>query len=294
MTYLQALENATRQLGPGSGEEARLEAEALLRQVLCLSRAQLYSRFDLDLTSDQTAAFNGLVQRRLNREPVAYIRGFKEFYGLEFYVDRRVLIPRPETELLVEKAIEWIEGKGRRSKGEGIGATVTVADVGTGSGCIAVSLTVNLPEIQVYATDPSPQALEVASINCHRHGVEGRMRLLEGAMLDPLPEQADVITANLPYVRTGDLPVLPKDIRDYEPLFALDGGEEGLDAIRLLLRQAPSHLRPGGTMLLEIGCYQGEPVKEIALGHFPGARVRVFKDYAGVERVVTIETGAYS
>ncbi|MBI4759501.1 MAG: HemK family protein methyltransferase [Chloroflexi bacterium] len=169
-----------------------------------------------------------------------------------------------------------------------------MADVGTGSGCIAVSLAVNLPQVQVYATDPSPQALEVASINCHRHGVEGRVRLLEGAILVPLPEQADVITANLPYVRTRDLAVLPRDIRDYEPLFALDGGEEGLDAIWLLLRQAPSHLRPGGAILLEIGCRQGEPVKEIALRHFPSARVRVFKDYAGVERVVAIETGVYS
>ncbi|MEW6231771.1 MAG: HemK/PrmC family methyltransferase, partial [Chloroflexota bacterium] len=171
MTYLQALENATRQLSPGSGEEARLEAEALLRHVLGLSRAQLYSRFNSDLTSDQAAAFDGLVRRRLNREPVAYIRGLKEFYGLEFHVDRRVLIPRPETELLVEKAIEWIAGKAKRTRGEDARPAVTVADVGTGSGCIAVSLAVNLPEIQVYAIDPSPQALEVASLNCHRHGV---------------------------------------------------------------------------------------------------------------------------
>jgi release factor glutamine methyltransferase len=225
---------------------------------------------------------------------VAYIRGLKEFYGLEFHVDRRVLIPRPETELLVEKAIEWIAGKAKRTRGEDAGPAVTVADVGTGSGCIAVSLAVNLPEIQVYAIDPSPQALEVASLNCHRHGVGEGVRLLEGAMLDPLPEQVDAITANLPYVRTRDLALLPRDIRDYEPLFALDGGEEGLDAIWLLLRQAPSHLRPGGTILLEIGCHQGEAVKEIALGHFPGARVRVFKDYAGVERVVAIETEVYS
>jgi release factor glutamine methyltransferase len=189
-----------------------------------------------------------------------------------------VLIPRPETELLVEKAIEISQ---RRA---------VVADVGTGSGAIAVSLAVHLPQALVYATDASRGALEVAARNCRRHCVEDRVHLLQGHLLEPLPEPVDLITANLPYVSQAELAQLPPDIRLYEPREALDGGPDGLDHIRRLLAQAGEHLKPRGVVLLEIGATQGEAVIALAKRHFPAARVEIAKDYAGLDRVVIVET----
>jgi len=188
-----------------------------------------------------------------------------------------VLIPRPETELLVEKAIEISQ---RRA---------VVADVGTGSGAIAVSLAVHLPQVLVYATDASPGALEVAARNCRRHGVEDRVHLLQGHLLEPLPEPVDLIAANLPYVSRAELAQLPPEINCYEPREALDGGPDGLDHIRRLLAQAGEHLKPGGVVLLEIGATQGQAVIALAQRHLSVARVEIVVDYAGLDRVVVVE-----
>jgi len=165
-----------------------------------------------------------------------------------------------------------------------------VADVGTGSGAIAVSLAVHLPQALVYATDASPGALEVAARNCRRHRVEDRVHLLQGHLLEPLPEPVDLIVANLPYVSQAELAQLPPEISRYEPREALDGGSDGLDHIRCLLAQAREHLKPGGVVLLEIGATQGEAVVALARRHFLAARVEIAPDYAGLDRIVMVRT----
>jgi len=259
-------------------DNPRLDAEILLAHALGITRGQLHAHPQGQLSPTELASCRKLIERRAQREPVAYIVGHKEFYGLDLVVDSRVLIPRPETELLVEKAIEI----GQRQS--------AVADVGTGSGAIAISLAVHLPQILVYATDASPAALEVAARNCLHHGVEDRVRLLQGHLLEPLPEPVDLIVANLPYVSQAELAQLPPEISRHEPRKALDGGPDGLDCIRRLLAQAEGHLRPGGVVLLEIGATQGEAVVALARRNFPAARVEIVRDYAGLDRVVMVRT----
>jgi len=233
------------------------------------------------------ASYRQLIERRARHEPVAYIVGYKEFYGLDFHVDRRVLIPRPETELLVERAIELASGIRDRDYGLGVDSLI-LADVGTGSGAVAVSLAVNLPQAMVYAIDASAEALEVAAINCCRHAVEDRVHLLQGNLLDPLPMPVNLIVANLPYVREDELAELPPEIKCYEPLSALDGGPDGLSYIRHLLAQAEGYLKPGGAILLEIGARQGKAVLDLARCHFPKADIEVSQDYAGLDRIVIV------
>jgi release factor glutamine methyltransferase len=213
---------------------------------------------------------------------VAYIVGHKEFYGLDLFVDNRVLIPRPETELLVERAIGIAVAR----------SLCLIADVGTGSGAIAVSLAVHLPQVLVYATDASTRALEVAACNCRRHNVEDRVRLLQGHLLEPLPEPVDLIAANLPYVSQAELAQLPPEISRYEPREALNGGPDGLDYIRRLLARAGRYLSLLGVILLEIGATQGKAVTALAKRHFPAAKVEIAKDYAGLDRVVMVSKGA--
>jgi len=268
-------------------DSPRLDAELLLVHALGLSRARLIAQFDRVLSPAELTRYRQLIERRRAHEPVAYIVGHKEFYGLDFYVDRRVLIPRPETELLVEKAIELAGKVGDRGYGL---YPLTLADVGTGSGAIAVSLAVHLPQATIYALDSSAEALEVAVRNVRRHGVEGRVHLLRGDLLSPLPEPVDLIVANLPYVSEEELAELPPEIRCYEPLSALDGGPDGLRHIRRLLAQAREYLRPHGAVLLEVGATQGEAVAELARRHFPTAEIEIARDYGGLDRVVIVRT----
>jgi release factor glutamine methyltransferase len=231
----------------------------------------LYSSLDDDISPHQQDACLRLVQRRLSGEPAAYITGCREFYGLDFSVNRHVLIPRPESELLVEKALELAADYQKPR----------IADIGTGSGAIAISLAVNLPQAMIYAIDISPDALEVASSNCRRHGVADRVRLICGDILQPLDEPLDIITANLPYVH-------PDDIADTcpEPSLALDGGVDGLDKIKRLVYQVDGKLNPGGSLLLEIGLGQAQPVSDMLRCVFPAARLDIIPDLAGIERVV--------
>ena len=273
-----ALAQAAAVLEKANIEEARLDAEILLAHALGITRAQLHAHPQGQLSSAELANYRQLIERRARHEPVAYIVGHQEFYGLDLLVDSRVLIPRPETELLVEKAIETSQ---RQS---------VVTDVGTGSGAIAVSLAIHLPQVLVYATDASAGALEVAARNCRRHGVEDRVHLLQGHLLEPLPEPVDLIAANLPYVSQAEWAQLPPEINCYEPREALDGGPDGLDRIRRLLARAGEYLRPQGAILLEIGATQGEAVVALARCHFPAARVEIARDYAGLDRVVMVKT----
>ena len=277
-----ALRWATARLHAAGVDSPRLDAEILLAHVLTVERAHILAHPERRLRVAESTRYRQLVVRRARREPVAYLVGHQEFYGLDFCVSSAVLIPRPETELLVEAAIAL----GHVSNTQ----PWIVADVGTGSGAIAVSLAVNVPHVRVYATDVSAEALAVAEKNCRRHGVSGRVTLLRGHLLTPLPEPVDCIVANLPYVSRAEWESLTTGITAYEPRLALDGGPDGLEYIGELLASAGPYLRPGGAILLEIGAAQGLAVTTLAEEHFPQARVDLLRDYAGLARVVRVQT----
>jgi len=260
----------------------RLDAEVLMANAIGTTRTALYAGLWRGLSTRERVTYREHLIRRARREPLAYITGHKEFYGLDFHVDSRVLIPRPETELLVERAMYEIDAWSRRGK------EPVVVDVGTGSGAIAVALTVHRPNLVIYAVDCFPGALEVARVNAARHGVAARIRFLLGDLLDPLPVNPDLILANLPYVGRDEWETLAPEITNYEPHIALDGGDGGLEVLQRLLIQATSKLRPGGVMLLEIGATQGERASRLALTHFPDASISVLKDYAGLDRLLRV------
>jgi len=272
----QALGKARDILVKSNIADASLEGELLLRHALGIDRVQLYIDLDKELTPQQEEAFRRLLERRLNGEPAAYITGHREFYGLDFAVNPAVLIPRPESELLVETVLSMAK----------IRPLSTLADIGTGSGAIAVSLAVNLPRTLIYATDISVAALETALANCRKHGVSGRVRLLEGNLLEPLREPVDLIVANLPYVSQSELNP------ESEPPLALDGGADGTERIEKLCRQAGGKLRAGGCLLLEIGQGQREAVTAILHNIFPGGTIEVFPDLAGIDRAVLLNLSA--
>lgn len=273
MSLKQALSRARGILAEKNIEDAPLEGELLLRHALGISRTQLYLDLDCELSPKQEGTFWQLVTRRLSGEPITYITGHREFYGLDFYVDPRVLIPRPESELLVEETLSLAQNH----------PLSTIAEVGTGSGAIAISLALNLPETRIYASDISASALEVALINCQKHGVIDRVYLLHGNMLEPLPEPVDLIIANLPYVRESELIGMR-----FEPRLALDGGRDGTERIRRLCRQVGGKLRPGSFLLLEIGEGQGKMVTTLLNALFPGGKIKLVPDLSGIERVVSL------
>ena len=272
MTLKQALHRARHILAENNVEDAPLECELLLRHVLKISRTQLYLDLEQGLSPQQEQNFWRLLQRRLNGEPTAYITGHREFYGLDFYVDPNVLIPRPESELLVETALGLAQNH----------PLLTIADIGTGCGAIAISLALGLPQARIYATDISATALEVALVNCQKHGVADRVHLLQGNLLEPLPEPVDLIVANLPYVRKSKL--APR----FEPRLALDGGSDGRERIHQLCRQADSKLRAGGSLLLEIGQGQRKAVTALLHHLFPEGKIEVMPDLSGIDRVVSL------
>jgi release factor glutamine methyltransferase len=276
MNLKQALAHTRKTLRDKEIEDASLEGEILLRYILGVDRAHLFSHLEYQLDFEQKKALDRALKRRLNGEPTAYLTGHREFYGLDFFVNRRVLIPRPETELIIEKAIEMA---GKRK-------ITTIADIGTGSGAIAISLAVNLPQVTVYATDISAPALEVAAKNCHNYGVANRVILLQGNMLEPLTEPVDIIIANLPYVKASDLAA--QENLTFEPPLALNGGEDGLDIIRTFCNQAGEKLNPEGCLLLEIGQGQAAPVTVLLKKAFPRGLIEISRDLAGIARVVSL------
>ncbi len=283
----RALLAAARRLREAGIDSPQLDAAVLLSYVLGVNKAWLYAHPTRPLTESEIARFEELVRRRIRHEPVAYLVGYKPFYGLDITVDRRVLIPRPETELLVDRVLAYVRYLIQQ------GVRPRVADIGTGSGAIAVALAVHVPELIVYATDISPAALEVASRNIWRYGVGDQVQLLPGSLLDPLPEPVDVIVANLPYVPTGELATLPAQVRDFEPFLALDGGPDGLQVIRQLLEslatpRGRAKLRPGATVYLEIGAGQGEAAANLAQATLPDAQIEVLTDYAGLDRILVL------
>jgi len=273
VTLKQALGRAREILVANNIEDAPLESELLLKHALNISRVQLYLDLDHELSPEQEETFWHLIERRLSHEPTAYITRHREFYGLDFYVDPSVLIPRPESELLVEKALKLAQNH----------TVSTIAEVGTGCGAIAISLALNLPQAKIYATDISAPALKVALFNCQKHGVVDRICLLAGDMLDPLPEPVDLIVANLPYVKESEISAV-----GFEPLVALNGGSDGLDKIRQLCCQVGDKLRPEGCLLVEIGQGQETVVTTFLCSLFPSAEIEVAPDLSGIDRVISL------
>ena len=272
MTLRECLSCGREILAGSDIEYPSLESELLLRLTLKLSRVQLYLALDLKLNPEQEDTFWRLVKRRLKGEPTAYISGHREFYGLDFRVDPRVLIPRPETELLVEKTINLAKNY----------SSPVIADIGTGCGVIAVSLALELPWANIYATDISGSALEVARANCLKHSVTDRVSFLQGHMLEPLPRPVDLIVSNPPYVKRQEI-----SDDSFEPALALSGGGDGLEPLRRLCHQVDGKLRPGGSLLLEIGQGQQAAITGLLGSIFPLAEIEVTPDLSGIDRVVS-------
>jgi len=277
-TVAQALHNATTQLNATS-PTPRLDAALLLAYVLGVSRAWLLAEAQLTLSEADHMRFQDLIARRTALEPVAYIVGHKEFYGLDLLVDERVLVPRPETELLVELAVRWCQQQPR--------GALHIADIGTGSGAIAIALAVHMPLAHIYAVDLSDAALMVAQGNAQRHGVAERITLLHGDGMAPLPHVMDLIASNPPYTVLADV---DENVARWEPHAALDGGDEqGWTLPARLIHEMPPYLHGNGAAVMEIGAWQGAQAMATAQAVFPTARCTIHQDLAGLDRVLLIE-----
>jgi len=283
VTLARAIRETALRFSENGIEDSRTEARLLLGHATNLSQVQIYTWPEQPLATAEKIRLEELIARRLKREPSAYILNRKEFYGIDLFVDSRVLIPRPETELLVDAALEFAF-----SRRPDLQRPLLAADIGTGSGALAISLALNLPASKIYATDISPSALEVAALNCHRHRVIERVNLLAGDLLTPLPEPVDLIMANLPYISSSEISDLSHEIARYEPRTAFDGGEQGLDYIERLIQQAPTKMTAGGCILMEIGAGQEAGINRMVLRYLEGATLSFTRDYNGTNRVVKI------
>ena len=280
MTLAHALEETRRTLEANGIEEASVEADLFLMKALGVDRASLYASPERLLTADERQTLARDLARRLNGEPWPYISGHREFYGLDFRVGPRVFIPRPETELLVDLALE-------RARALPADRTVLIADVCTGSGAIAVALAVHLPNAHVYATDISSLSLDAARLNCEQHGVADRVTVLDGDLLGTVPGGLDIVVSNPPYVPRTELPYLAREVRT-ETLVSLDGGDGGLEIIRVLLPQALGRLARPGAFVMEMSPEQGDAVRDMCLAIAPGADVTLHEDLAGRTRAICV------
>ena len=258
-------------------QEAKAKTELMISHILKCRRLEVYLRREEAVPRSSVESLEGFVTRLLEGEPLQYVLGETVFMGHPFKVDRRALIPRPETELLVEAVL----------KNEGLWhkELPCVADIGTGSGCIAISLTMASPRAKFQAVDISPAALDLARENARALGVEDRIDFIQGDLLEPLdPESLDAIVSNPPYVATSEYARLPREIHDHEPPMALEGGRDGLSVISRLVQQAATRLKSGGILLMEIGENQAVQVRELmeAAGFF---NVEILKDLAGQDRI---------
>ena len=262
-------------------ETARLDAEVLLGHVLGKERIYLYIHFDQPLQQDELAAFKACIKKRVQRMPVAYIVGRKEFMGLDFQVNEYTLVPRPDTEILVEAAIERLKAI---KKEHGI-----IADIGTGSGAICLSVLHYLPEARAVTVDISEEALAVAKANAEALEVSNRIELLQGDMLKPVKDRRfSAILSNPPYIPDADIEALEPEVKVYEPLGALAGGTDGLDFYRQLTGASSELIEDGGFLAMEIGIGQAEDLLSLAEQADCWQKTEVVKDLAGIERVVVL------
>jgi len=282
LTIAEAIYQAAQKLSGAGIANARLDAEVLLSYILEKDRAWLITHNNDSLDNENHKLFEGAIERRSRREPLQYITGKQEFWGLEFTVTHDVLIPRPETELVVETAIKILRDTGKQA---------TIVDLCTGSGCVAISLAKELTNARIFAVDTSSQALAVARENAQMHGVSARIRFLEGDLYAPLEEldirgRVDVITANPPYIRSDDLPMLQPEVRDYEPELALRAGPDGTEVQHRIVESAPGFLKKNGVLIMEMGMGQAGALRTMAENTGPYAAIETYKDLAGIERVI--------
>lgn len=290
-TVLKIIQWTTEYLKGKGIESPRLDSEVLLAHLLKLDRVGLYLNFDRPMSKEELSSYREMIRRRGAREPMQYITGHQEFWSLDFKVTPDVLIPRPDTEILVEEALKAVrrETLDVRSQNH---APITILDLCTGSGCIAISLAKELKEAVVHAVDASEAALKIAKENAAKNGVEDRVLFMHGDLYEALPSHVslltsyDLIVSNPPYVKNVDIPHIQPEVRDYEPRMALDGGPEGLDFYKRIISGASDHLIPCGWLLMEVGEGQAEAVAGMikSLGVFEPAST--VKDLAGIERVV--------
>lgn len=271
---------ATRDFAGRGLETPRLDAELLLAEAMPCKRVDLYLRFEEGPAEPVLARFREAVRRRRNREPVAYIVGRKAFHELELAVGPGIFVPRPETELLVDEAITRL--KSLHPSG------IKILDLGTGSGAIALALLHALPALTAWAVDRDPRAGQAALANAQALGLQDRFLYREGDLFAPVMDQApfDLITCNPPYVPTGEIPNLMPEVKDHEPRLALDGGPDGLDLVRRVLREAPEFLKPGGWLLFEVGEGQAQTVAELAGPLLSHEATR--DDLRGIPRIVIL------
>jgi release factor glutamine methyltransferase len=274
------LVDATQRLKAAGIDSARLDAEVLMCHALQVEKSQLYVSLDEPLELSARRKFSDFLIRRLHREPIAYITGCQEFWSLDFLVTPDVLIPRPETERIVEISLECAGA----FDGD---LPLRILDIGTGSGALAVTLAKELPRAQVLATDVSPAALEIARHNAARHQVADRIQFRASNLFELIREhEFHLIVANPPYVRRGELPALAPEVGQWEPRTALDGGLDGLDYYRRIVGQGLRHLLPGGALIMEIGAAMGREIRELlgAAGNYTPPVV--YQDYALKDRVI--------
>jgi release factor glutamine methyltransferase len=282
-TLLKAIE----ELNSHNIKEPQIEAIILLGHVLNLSKEQIYTNPCTNLDPNANEAFQRLIARRILGEPAAYILNHKEFFGLDFFVDQRVLIPRPETELLVEEILKL--SKDKLNTVSDSNKTIFVADVGTGCGNIAISLALNNVNLKIFATDISSSSLEVARINCDRHNVGEQVILLQGKYLEPITSPIDFVVANLPYIERAEIQRLQPEIVHFEPHLALDGGIDGLDHITELLTQLSKRNAKPRFIILEIGAGQTQLISSLISSLLPESNFEFISDLNDIKRVVKIE-----
>jgi len=282
VTIIEAIHNAANRMSAAGITNARLDAEVLLAHIIKKDRVRLITHRDEVLDDKEQRDFAEAIQRRTRREPLQYIIGNQEFWGLEFIVTPDVLIPRPETEFIIEAALKIVQDRNR---------PVRIIDLCTGSGCIAVSLAKELAAARVIATDASEKALDVARENSRRHGVSERIRFLPGDLFVPLEEldlrgQVDILASNPPYVQAGDLAALQPEVRDYEPRMALIAGPEGTEIAIKIIRTAPEYLNQNGALIMEMGMGQSGALTRAVEATNAYAKPKIVKDLAGIERVI--------
>jgi release factor glutamine methyltransferase len=260
-------------------EQPFLEAELLMAHALHTKKINLYSHPEKHISENENQLLKNMLKRRLNREPMAYVLGYQPFHSFNFHVNRHVLIPRPETEVLIQAALEAIHSFGQRP--------VPLADIGTGSGIIPITLCKLCDKISFHATEISLEALKVAKKNSDYHKVSHQIEFLLGNMFEPLENQKfDIITSNPPYIRSSHIRNLQPEIRFFEPKAALDGGEDGLFFIKTILHTAPKHLNPGGYLIMEFGAGQSIQIQSLLLANGRFKDFAIKKDLNRLDRVL--------